>query len=224
MSFLNPTFILALLIAISIHEWAHAITATRLGDPTPGDAGRLTVNPIAHLDLMGALLFLTVGFGWAKPVPVNPLYFKHPKRDMCLTAAAGPFSNLILAVISFLALLLLGQSDGFSPWDLVGMPARGEVVHVFLRQLAGASIFVNLGLMAFNLLPIAPLDGSNVLQAFVPLQFSERFEDFRRVGPFVLLGLFIAEAVLHLPLLSLWITTIMEWVLRGMSAIIGGIL
>ncbi len=84
MQFLQPTYIIAILIAISVHEWAHAITANRLGDPTAEQQGRLTLNPIAHIDPIGAIMFLVVGFGWAKPVPVNPLYFKHPNRDMAL--------------------------------------------------------------------------------------------------------------------------------------------
>ncbi|NOS67048.1 MAG: site-2 protease family protein [Candidatus Peribacteraceae bacterium] len=217
MPFLNPIYIIALLIAVSIHEWAHAMVATRLGDPTPGDAGRLSINPIAHLDLLGALLFLTVGFGWAKPVPINPLYFRHPKRDICLTAIAGPASNLILAFVSFMALVLLGQRAGFSPWALLQITGSGPVWQVFLVQLLGASLFLNLGLMAFNLLPIAPLDGSKVLQAFVPLRYAEQYEEFMRVGPYIVLALFLGEMLVGLPVLSFWITTIMEWVLRGME-------
>ncbi len=224
MQFLNPTFIIALLIAVSIHEWAHAFTATKLGDPTPGDAGRLSLNPIAHLDLLGALLFLTVGFGWAKPVPVNPMYFRHPKRDTCLTAAAGPLSNLVLAFFSLLGLTLLGQRVGISPWELVMFPARGEVLQAFFLQLLSSLLFINLGLMAFNLLPIAPLDGSKVLQAFVPLRYADQYEEFMRIGMYVLLALFLAESLLHIPLLSFWVVTIMEWVLMGMEAIIGAFL
>ena len=90
MAFLNPTFIIAILIAISIHEWSHAAVATRLGDPTPGNAGRLTINPLAHLDPLGTLLMLTAHFGWAKPVPINPAYFHHPKRDILLTHSQSP--------------------------------------------------------------------------------------------------------------------------------------
>lgn len=220
MQFLSPIYIIALLIAVSIHEWAHALVATKLGDPTPGDAGRLSVNPLAHLDLLGAILFLTVGFGWAKPVPINPLYFRRPKRDTCLTAAAGPASNLGLAFITFMILAFLGQRTGFSPWSLLGISGTGPVWQVFLMQLLGASLFINLGLMAFNLLPIAPLDGSKVLQAFIPLRYAERYEEFLRVGPYIILALFLGEMLVGLPVLSLWITTIMEWALRGMAAII----
>ncbi|MSR87508.1 site-2 protease family protein [Candidatus Peribacteria bacterium] len=220
MPFLNPTYIIALLIAVSIHEWAHAITATKLGDPTPGNAGRLTLNPLAHLDPVGAILFLTVGFGWAKPVPISPVYFRNHKRGVCLTALAGPFSNFVLAAISFAALRLLGQSVSLSPWTLLGMQAQGSVAIVFLTQLFGALLFVNLGLMAFNLLPVAPLDGSKVLEAFVPLRYSDKYDEFMRIGSYVLLGLFLAEMFLHIPLLSLWIVTIMEFSLRVMEMIL----
>lgn len=219
MSFLNPTYIIALLVGISVHEWAHAVTATKLGDPTPHNAGRLSLNPIAHLDLLGAVLFLTVGFGWAKPVPINPVYFRHPKRDTFLVSAAGPVSNLVLACLAFIGLGILHYSIGASPWDLLELPTRGEVWRIFLMQLLGASLFINLGLMAFNLLPIAPLDGSKVLQAFIPWNLTEQYEEFLRLGPYLLLSLFLAESFLGIPLLSLWITTIMEWVLRGLLAI-----
>lgn len=213
MPFLNPVYIIAILIAVSVHEWAHAAVATRLGDPTPGDAGRLSMNPLAHLDLVGALLFLTVGFGWAKPVPVNPLYFKSPKRDTCLTAVAGPASNMIIAFVSFMILALLGQHAGSSPWALLQISATGHVLRAFIAQLLGASLFINLGLMAFNLLPIAPLDGSKVLQAFVPLRYADRYEEFMRIGMYVLLALFAGEVMLGIHSISLWITTVMEWTL-----------
>ncbi len=221
MTFLNPTYIIALLIAISVHEWAHAITATKLGDPTPGDAGRLTLNPIAHLDLLGALLFLTVGFGWAKPVPINPMYFRKHKRDTCLTALAGPASNLVLAFLSLIVLQLLGGGAGSSVWGLLQYSGGGSVAHAFFMQLFSALLFINLGLMAFNLLPIAPLDGSKVLEPFIPLRYSDQYDEFMKKGMYVLLGLLLAERFLNIPLLSLWITTIMEWTLRGMEMIVG---
>ena len=110
MGFLNPIFILSILIALTVHEWAHAFVANRLGDPTAREMGRLTLNPIVHLDPMGTILFLLVGFGWGKPVPVNERYFHHPKRDTALVAAAGPVSNLVLAFIAFIALSLLRLS------------------------------------------------------------------------------------------------------------------
>lgn len=221
MPFLNPISIISILIALSIHEWAHAVVATKLGDSTPGDAGRLTVNPIAHLDPLGALLFLTVGFGWAKPVPVNPMYFRKPRRDTCLVAVAGPASNLLLALAAMIGLALFGQREGVSAWELLELPARGQLLTAFTLQLLASSLFINLGLMAFNLLPIAPLDGSKVLQAFVPIRLAEKYEEFMRVGPYILLALFLAEGLLHIPLLSIWIVTIMDGVLSALQRIVG---
>lgn len=223
MPFISPIFIIALLLALSIHEWAHAFVATRLGDPTARHAGRLTINPIAHIDLMGAILFLVAGFGWAKPVPVNPSYFRKPKRDTLLVAAAGPFSNLILAIVSYTALALLGGSSE-SAWELLGIGGGGGVAITFFRQLFGASLFVNLGLMAFNLIPIAPLDGSKVVEAFVPLRYQDSYDEFMRVGPYILLALLIGEHLLNLPLLSYWIMHIIDAVLWAMDGVIGRVL
>src|SRR4051794_28802693 len=107
--FLNPAYIIAILFALSFHEAAHAWMANKLGDSTAKIEGRLTLNPLAHLDPIGTLLFIAVGFGWGKPVPVNPYYFRNPKRDSALTALAGPVSNLILAAVSFILLLLVAH-------------------------------------------------------------------------------------------------------------------
>src|SRR3989344_2179890 len=174
--FLRPTFIIAVLIAIAVHECAHAYAAYKLGDDTAKHAGRLTLNPLAHRDPMGALLFLVVGFGWAKPVPVNPARLGYPKRDNALVALAGPASNLLLAVIAFVGLLLIGISGGGS-FDLLSL--RGASVPMtFLLQLFGSLLFVNLSLMAFNLFPIAPLDGSKILEGFIPYHYELEYERF----------------------------------------------
>lgn len=219
MEFLNPTYIIAILIAISVHEWAHAFTADRLGDPTPRDFGRLTVNPIAHIDLLGALMFLVVGFGWAKPVPVNPAYFKHHKGGMALTAIAGPLSNLILAFFSFALLNFIALRNPGSVSDLLsGAHSSSPALSILLMILQG-SLFVNLALMAFNLFPIAPLDGSNVLRLFIPLKYEDRYDDFLRVGPYILIFLLLFESFLPFPLLSSWIRWIMEAVFNGFSMV-----
>lgn len=219
--FLQPTYIIALIVALTIHEWSHARVATWLGDPTPANEGRLTLNPIAHLDPLGSLLFLLVHFGWAKPVPINPMYFRHPKRDILLTAIAGPASNLILALLSFFALFFLAPSSAMSIWDLLSFPTSGPVVQTFFVQLCSALLFLNLGLMAFNLIPIAPLDGSKVLQAFIPFRFAEQYDNAMRHGPYILLGLLIAEQALGIPLLSYPISFIMNGVLWVMLKMTG---
>lgn len=216
--FIRPTYIIAILIAISVHEWAHAYAANKQGDPTAEREGRLTLNPIAHIDLLGALLFLTVGFGWAKPVPVNPLYFRHPKRGMAITAAAGPFSNLVLAFIAFFALFFLSGSTAPTVEGLLDAP-RGAAAMTVLLAILRDSLFVNLALMAFNLFPIAPLDGSSIVRLFIPLRMEERYEDFIRIGPWILLALLLFESFLPVPLLSGWVHGIMEAVLTAFGFI-----
>ncbi|MBI3331413.1 site-2 protease family protein [Candidatus Peregrinibacteria bacterium] len=218
--FLNPTFIISILIALSIHEWAHGYVAYLLGDPTAKESGRLTINPIAHLDLLGTILFLTIGFGWGKPVPIDPRYFQHPKRDTALVAIAGPVSNLILATAAYIALTIIGARIGGDVFDLLSMGAGSSVGTLFLVNLFASSLFINLGLMAFNLIPIAPLDGSRVLHAFIPLRHEDRYEDLMRHGPMLLLILLLAERFLNFPFLSLWISGIMNFVLSFMQRIV----
>jgi len=161
-----PVFILA----ICIHEAAHAWAAWRLGDPTAVVQGRLTLNPKAHLDPFGTIMFIIsaltgVGFGWAKPVPVNPYNLRNPNRDMALIAAAGPASNVLqaffwTAVLAFFASLFT-LFPGALQYAL-------EPVLEFISRVCIAGVFVNLGLAAFNLIPLPPLDGSRILRLFLP--------------------------------------------------------
>lgn len=218
--FLQPTAIISILIALSVHEFSHAFIANRLGDPTAEHEGRMTLNPIAHLDPIGTLMFLFVGFGWGKPVPVNPNYFKNPKRDNAWVAFAGPISNLIVAFVAF-ACLLSVLPDGFrgSPAGLLSFPTDGPVIQTFFLQLFGYSIFINLALMAFNLLPIAPLDGSKFVHMFVPYQYEHTYRAFMQRGPFILIGLLIADQMLNIPILIGWITGVISPVLYVMDAI-----
>lgn len=222
--FFSPTYIISILIAISIHEWAHAYTAHRLGDDTARYAGRMTINPIAHLDLMGAMFFLFVGFGWAKPVPVDPRALRHPKRDTAIVSLAGPFSNLVLAVVAFVGILLLvPEHMTLSLWGLLELSSRGDVLRALLLQILGSSLFVNLALMAFNLLPIAPLDGSKIVGAFIPWQYEREYEQFLHYGPVILLFLIIFESFLPIPLISSWVHGIMDFVLSAMGFVVGAV-
>lgn len=217
-TFLNPPFIISILIAITVHEFSHGFVAYKLGDPTAKMMGRLTINPLAHLDPIGALMFLFVGFGWAKPVPVDPRHFRHEKRDTCLVSAAGPASNLFLAFIAF-ALIILLYPDGLetSVEGLLGHSSRLSSVSAVLFQILTSSLFVNLALMAFNLLPIAPLDGSKVLSAFLPYPLDHRYDELMRYGPYILLALIL----LPIPFLSLWVHGIMNFFLRVMGLMAG---
>ena len=221
-SFLNPTFLLAMLISLSVHEAAHAYAAYKLGDHTAKAAGRLTLNPIAHLDPLGTILFLVVGFGWGKPVPVNPYYFKHPKRDSAITAFAGPLSNFFFAIAAFVCLKLLAGYSSSSVWSLLELqPGGSNVFLVFTNALLASLVFINLGLMAFNLLPVAPLDGSKILALFIPLRFEDDYDRFMEMGPYILLALLIAGNFLSFDLLGWWVHGIMSWALRAFVLVFG---
>lgn len=210
MSFITPPFIIAMLIALTVHECAHGLVAHWLGDPTAKYEGRLTLNPIAHLDLLGTLMFFMVGFGWAKPVPVNPNYFTgNVKRGMTLTALAGPASNLLLAIATVVIakiVMLTGMSAG--------------IATEFFRELFQMMLFLNLGLMAFNLLPVAPLDGSKILAMFIPYQYEREYDEFLRKGPIILLALLIGERLLGIPLIIGWIYGIINPILSVLEMLI----
>ncbi len=149
------------LIALTGHELAHAWVSTKLGDPTPRLNGRLTLNPLAHLDLVGTLLMIFTGFGWAKPVMVDPRYYKNQKRGMALTAAAGPLANLVMAFLSLLIYsVIFVISQKFAPGMTGAVSAAGTIF--------GALAVRNLCFMVFNIIPIPPLDGSKVLGLFLP--------------------------------------------------------
>lgn len=175
-----PVFILA----ISIHEAAHAWAAWRLGDPTAVAQGRLTLNPKAHLDPLGTIAFIIAalsgfGFGWAKAVPVNPYNLRNPNRDMALIAAAGPASNVLQAF--FWTATLAFFASLFSLFPATLRYALDPVLE-FIAQVCIAGVFVNLGLAAFNLIPLPPLDGSRILRLFLPHEWRWRFDSLEMTG------------------------------------------
>lgn len=172
---LAPPFLLAL----TFHELAHGYVAWNLGDPTAKNAGRLTMNPLKHLDPWGVLAFIIMKIGWAKPVPVNPNYFKNPQKGMLLVALAGPAANLLLAVASAIlvkVLLLVPIIPMFILKPLVGMLV--------------ASVWINIMLAVFNCLPIPPLDGSKVLMGVLPPQTALSYAKLEPFGFILLLALF----------------------------------
>ncbi len=161
------------LISLTFHEFSHGFISAKLGDPTPRYSGRLTLNPIAHLDPVGAILMVLTGFGWAKPVPINPSYYKNPKRGMAITAAAGPLSNLVLAFISMLIYTILY----IAAIKTQAIPASVLTnVGSFLYLLAS----VNLCFLVFNLIPIPPLDGSRILGLFLSESAYFKLQQFER--------------------------------------------
>lgn len=209
-----PLTIAAILVALTVHEWAHAYAAKKLGDDTAEYAGRLTLNPLAHLDPLGAILFLVVGFGWAKPVPVDVRNFRHPVRDAAIVAFAGPLSNLVLAFAVMVAMQWLGPDGRF--------PVEGSQSTEAIADIAAAFLFYslrfNLALMAFNLLPIPPLDGSNILRLFLPWRARDRYDEAMRYGPWILLALLLAESFLGVRVISAWVGGVIDLVLAGFAA------
>ena len=171
---------------LPVHEYAHALVADKLGDKTARLSGRLTLNPMAHIDILGAIMILFVGFGYAKPVPVNPRNFKNPKNGMALTALAGPFSNILMAVVfMFLSNVL----------SLFGNSLFVQAFYVFFSFAAS----INIGLAVFNLIPIPPLDGSRVLELLIPDKYYYKFAQYERYIVIVIFGLIIF-GVLDAPL------------------------
>lgn len=219
---LNPPFIIAILIALTVHEWAHALVANWLGDPTAKEEGRLTLNPVAHLDPVGTLLFFVIHFGWGKPVPVDSRNFRHPVRDRALTALAGPVSNLILAFIAYFLLLTFAPQvmHVSTAEELLFTHGIGTRIAAFGIQVLANLLFINLGLMAFNLLPIAPLDGSKIIEPLIPDRYGLEYAWFLHNGPFILIAVLVVERLLNIPILITWISVIMDAVLSLMAALV----
>lgn len=191
---LDPPILIArgitLLLAFTLHELAHAITADYLGDPTPRNMGRITLNPLKHLDPLGTIMLLIAGFGWAKPVMTNPMNMRgNPRTAMAIVAAAGPLTNIALAAL-FAIPVRLGMVDfvrfsSTSPW-----PSTDFLISEF--------IWINLILAFFNLIPIPPLDGSKILYAFLPIEWVYRIQPLERYSFLLLMGLvFFVPSVLN---------------------------
>ena len=170
----------AVLWAITFHEFCHGYAAYRLGDPTAMRSGRLTLNPLAHLDPVGALLLLVARFGWAKPVPIDPRFIKNPGRDMVIVSLAGAAGNIATA---FLAGLLMRV-----------MP-KALLMNYAVLNFMVLMVFINLGLAVFNLLPIPPLDGSKILYVLLPPRWMEAYYKLERYGMLILMVLVIFGVV-----------------------------
>ena len=186
----------AFVVVLTIHEFSHAFVSYRLGDPTAKNAGRLTLNPLAHLDLVGTFLVIFFQFGWAKPVPIQPHYFKNPKRDNLLTSFAGPFSNLILALV------LNGVVKYFGLW----MPS-------FLTYFFELVEDVALYLFIFNMLPIPPLDGAAILEMLIPRRFQHIYDRYLQNAMvyfviFIAFDHFVLAEIFHQSIFSNFLGTI----------------
>jgi Zn-dependent protease len=189
--------IIVLLTAFSVHEFAHAWTADYFGDDTPRSNGRLTLNPMAHLDPMGSLMLIVAGFGWAKPVPVNPYALRRRSESALMwVSLAGPLSNFLLAVLAAIPFRvgLVSPLDAFAP-------ASG--IFPSLPQFLYNWIYINLILMLFNLIPLAPLDGEKIADYFFPPSWADFLARIRPYGPMILLLLFFGGSYLGFDILGL---------------------
>jgi len=188
----------ALLVAVTVHELAHAVVADRLGDPTARRLGRITLNPLPHIDPLGAIAFVLAGFGWAKPVPVNAHNLPHPVRDMAWVALAGPISNFATAFVALVAVRLLAHLGGALP--IVTEPLAGVLFWTYV---------FNLALGIFNLIPLPPLDGGHFLPYLFPRASWSFVRQLEQVGPFLLMLLVLTGATSY----------VVQPVLRAMSAV-----
>ena len=169
-----------ILLAITFHEYAHGWMAMKFGDPTAKMMGRLTLNPLVHLDPIGTLMLFLVHFGWAKPVPVDPRYFSDPKRQMLWVALAGPVANMILAFFS--GILIIGFAS--SNFMLSSNTA-------LIGNMLVYSLQINLALAVFNMLPIPPLDGSKILRGLLPYEYEHIAVQMEQYGPWVLMSIIL---------------------------------
>ena len=193
----------AVFLCLTIHETCHGLAAYALGAPTAKRAHRLSLNPLRHIDWLGLIMMVVAGFGWAKPVPVNPNYFKKPKQGMALTALAGPVSNFVLALLALLCARLVYHQYG-ALWD-------------FIFDLLLTTAYLSVGLGLFNLIPISPLDGSKVLFAFLPDSAYEklmRYEKYGMIALLILVWLGVGDNVLSTAIYNVYAAMI-NFVFRG---------
>ena len=202
-----------LLFALTVHEWSHGYAALRLGDPTARLLGRLTLNPLAHLDPLGSLLFfIPPHIGWAKPVPVDARYLANPRRDMMWIALAGPASNLVLAALFGAALSGAAHAGLLDAGRALGI---GGAALVLMVKYA---VFLNLALMAFNLIPIFPLDGSRILAGLLSPALAERYHALDAAGPLLLLSVMVVGSLVGFNPIGAFISP----VVRGLGGLVTG--
>jgi Zn-dependent protease len=205
----------ALVTGIGLHEASHAFTADRLGDGTARMMGRCTLNPLKHLDPMGSILLLTLGFGWGKPTPVNPSRLRYgPETGRAIVAAAGPAMNLVIAVLAALPFQL-----GLVEWDIFG-PVSSWGVEEYVSLYLSSLIVINVLLAVFNLLPIAPLDGFSVAVGVLPRDLSRSFARLEKYGLLILMLVIMLPYLSNDRLPGVW--SVMRPVVEGLTDVISG--
>lgn len=192
--------VFVVLTALPLHEYAHGFVAKKLGDPTASNQGRLRFSPLAHFDIIGTTALILTGYGWAKPVPVNPSYFKDRKKGMALTALAGPVSNLLMATV---AMILYKCVYYFVPYN----GFTSFIATIFLLMIQ-----INIGLAVFNLLPIPPLDGAKIFGVFIPDKYYWKIMQYER---YIMMGLF--AVVMFTPILDTPIRFLNNFITSGLS-------
>jgi Zn-dependent protease len=209
-----PYVFMTLAIAFSVHEFAHAYVAYKFGDPTAKNQGRLTLSPLAHLDLLGTLLIFLAGFGWARPVPVNPYYFKNPRLAGILVSVAGPLSNFVLAAGGFLvwySMIRFGVMTMIPGWFAAGFDLFFQIF-----------ISLNVLLFVFNLLPFPPLDGYRIIEDLAPRQFRAKMTQWENYGALIFLILVLTPLdryTIH-PIFSVAVPFVLERLQSWFSLII----
>ena len=203
--------IIILIIAFTVHEFSHAFVADRYGDTTPRMNGRLTLNPVSHIDPFGALMLIVAGFGWARPVPINPYALRRRSKSAVMwVSLAGPFSNLLLAFVGSIGFLLLWNIGGITYFE-------GQGVGSFFLEFSYYFIIINISLAVFNLLPIFPLDGEKVLDSLLPPRGQDFLATIRPYGSYILLfvvfllpriGIDVLGSVLG-PVMNVWMSLLM---------------
>ncbi|MBP9718654.1 site-2 protease family protein [Candidatus Gracilibacteria bacterium] len=199
--------IIAVVAAVTVHEYCHAWMAYKLGDPTGKHLGRLSLNPLRHFDPLGTFALIFLGFGWGKPVPYNPTYLAHPKRDASLIALAGPFSNLITAILIAIPLKYFNNTSI-------------EVLPIY--NLLQSIFWVNVLLFSLNILPLPPFDGSKIIGIFIPRRFHDAYETFLEKGVmyviiFILFDSFILQDLFNISILGTVVGFVSKWVIAIIS-------
>jgi len=198
-----------IILGLTVHEYAHTLVALRLGDDTAKQAGRLTLNPLKHIDAIGFIFLLVAGFGWAKPVLIDGSKLRHPRRDDILISLAGPVSNLLFAVLMALVLKVC----------LTLVPYDGNAVHREALNVCIACLYINIGLFIFNLIPLPPLDGSHLITSLVSTRSIAIAQLFFKYGAYAFLAIIVLERVVHTNLLPIGV--VVDFIAKGIFGLLG---